>query len=607
MASQIEHPVKFIAELFRSYDFDPRLSIPDLVFDRVYNIYHFSVAPLITDEDNYWIKWGGTFDNPVGYGMQIFFNQFLVEVFLSATLIALENSFWIDKDNDKVYIHLPRNPWGFYEWQVDLLMIDDDSAFASAPKDINNLSDTIYDGTKFNPVMSVPSLQNKLNDIISGIYFYSIFDITIDNSDGKYDRFNVEQFYNTPMQISKSSDNAQSVEDFERVKYGIISDITVAFDQMRVEASDILYTLNADYCRKFTVEEFPNIEESLINKNIPVAWGDINGVELFQVDKSDADPPTWADYIAVDNEYLTAVDAVYDDDGAELVFSYNATTGIIRVTSVDEDGEVIEGKSADVAGLTDNSIGDVVIYALTERERLPYSVGIWDIDETDRYLAKAYSVGYYFNGGTTRQLIEGVLKNDSVFLIQKNNGLLTLRRWGDVFDQHDIPSWTVTKKPEKNFKDASQLFCSSVKILSEKKYSSGVFQKTYINDTSEIDIFKETKKSFLAEFETALLDDDDIEAFSVLLINRFGTVRETLRVGVGLDTHDVNLLDTVNLNITINGRNFSDYRTWLVKGVDPGQDELILEGREITVGNWLTFDTDIATIDDLYFEVSFPE
>jgi hypothetical protein len=46
---------------------------------------------------------------------------------------------------------------------------------------------------------------------------------------------------------------------------------------------------------------------------------------------------------------------------------------------------------------------------------------------------------------------------------------------------------------------------------------------------------------------------------------------------VGHDTSEINLLDTIELELHINGRVFSKYDTWIVKEIDPAQDVLILE------------------------------
>ena len=79
------------------------------------------------------------------------------------------------------------------------------------------------------------------------------------------------------------------------------------------------------------------------------------------------------------------------------------------------------------------------------------------------------------------------------------------------------------------------------------------------------------------------------------MLERFGTVRETLQVGFGADLFQVNLLDTIVFEPTINDREYSAYSEWIVKECDPGQDTVTIEG--LRVGYILSFDGVAAKLD----------
>jgi hypothetical protein len=149
---------KYIAELFKEFDYDPRLAIADNVFSRQYSIFQFSIAPYPTS-DNYWLDWGGTFDNPVGYGVQIFMDLFLTEVFSESNLVGTLNSYYIDTTNNLVYMHLPRNPWRYFTEYVAVYE-NTSSTFSTAPKSETNLSDIKYGNVRAFPRMQVPKLNN---------------------------------------------------------------------------------------------------------------------------------------------------------------------------------------------------------------------------------------------------------------------------------------------------------------------------------------------------------------------------------------------------------------------------------------------------------------
>lgn len=598
MAVGIQKPIKYIAELFRVMEYDPRTALADDdVFSRTHHVFYFSVAKYPT-ADNYWLDWGGWFDNPIirtSYGLQIFLNVFLTEVFNTTNLLSIVNSFYVDVANNKVYMHLPINPFRYFAENA-AVYDNTGSTFSTAPKDDINLSDTRYGVVRAEPRMQIPKLNNKLSDVISGISVYNSFKITVDNSDGKYDAMDITKYFNTPLQISKTTEDAQTIEEFNRIRNGIVNDIEVDFKQIIISATDQFYQMKKEYCKPMTEELFPFIPEGNLNTLMPVGWGSLKRIELIEINKDTNDPALWIDYIALDPAYMVAVHAVYDQDGNSLSFTFDATTKIIRVTELDDEGEVIEAVSADIDGLANNSIGEIIIHALVHNENIPYEVGIWDIDETQRYLDICPTLSFYFDGGTTKDLIEAVLKNDMAYLIQKNNGLLTLRRWGLDYDTHTIESWLVTKEPKKDFKDAAKYYCSTVKILHDKYHADDEFKKTYLYDYYEATIFEKYRKSFTAEIECDIDNMTDIESLAERMIQRFGQIRETIKIGVGYDTCAINLLDKIIFDCTINDREFSKYYTWIVKEADPGQDEIVIEGDEIFY--FLTFDNLPAAIEN---------
>ncbi|MEN6384486.1 MAG: hypothetical protein ABFD79_04745, partial [Phycisphaerales bacterium] len=117
MPTAIRKPAKYIAELFKIIKYDPRTALADDdIFSRVNHVFYFSVAKHPAS-DNYWLTWGGWFDNPIiatSYGLQIFMDVFLIEVFNTTNLLSIINSFYVDVANNKVYMHLPINPFRYF-------------------------------------------------------------------------------------------------------------------------------------------------------------------------------------------------------------------------------------------------------------------------------------------------------------------------------------------------------------------------------------------------------------------------------------------------------------------------------------------------------------
>lgn len=550
------NPAKYAVQLFRKYGFEPKIAIPDDVCAGDKDIYAIYTGALVTDPSNYWIAWGGYFDNPVGLGFQMYFSQFLVQTETYAALVAVENTFYIDTTNEIVYIHIPIPPWMYFDRYTEMYT-DENSAFTSAPKDERNLSDHMYGVAKARPIMVVPSFSSDLSDAISGITSYNNFSISLRNQDGYFDTQNLEDYFNTPVRVLKTTNNAQTFSAFNKIRSGVVSDISVTYDSVVVQGSDELYQMKNNVCRAITTDEFASATQN-INGNIPIGWGTLSGIKLIHL---------WTTggtyyYIALDRSYVTAVSACYDKDGVSRAFSFTATTGIISSS--------YELSTADVTGRTDSRIGKIVTELLTEFESLPYVDGLWDVTETDAYIALSAQIDLYISSGTTKAAVENALKNDIAFLIQKNNGMLSIRQWGQTYDVFNIPSWVTTGKPSKNFKDAYKYYCSSVKV----EYSGG----TVLNNANEEALYLDYKKIYRAPLSTVLHYEADAQDLATRFMTRFGGYRETVNAAFGVDTWQINLLDTVNYDPTINGREYSKYTSFIVKKINPGQDMLELEG-----------------------------
>jgi hypothetical protein len=135
-----------------------------------------------------------------------------------------------------------------------------------------------------------------------------------------------------------------------------------------------------------------------------------------------------------------------------------------------------------------------------------------------------------------------------------------------------------------------------------KNQTEETFLNTYLDDSLEESNYDRYRKTFIAEFETELINEDDAIDLADRLIERFGTIRETIKIGLGIDTQEINLLDIVEIDIEINNREFSDYQSWIVKKIDPGQDKIEIEAQYIYY--YLTFDDVFAEIDNVQWYLS---
>jgi hypothetical protein len=395
---------------------------------------------------------------------------------------------------------------------------------------------------------------------VSGTTLATQFDFTLINNDGRFDDTDENNFINTPSRVRRADIESPELADFGVIRYGLVDNVSVSSDSFRIRVSDFFRTLTDPATRKFDADDYPSAPNGTIDKDIPIGWGELANVPLFEVDTGE--------YIALDPDYITAVSAVYDGDGASISFTFDSSTGVISAT---------DAETADVTGKTGNDIGTIITTEIASKANIPYADGVWDTTETDSYIAIAPHVNLYYKGGDVKTLVERCLKNDSAFFITKNDGRLTLRRWAETYTTHEIPSWSIMAMPEKSNEEGKRYYISSAAIQYGLDVDEGTYTLEYFDGSRRLEIAEVYRRQRQGTYETELYDSTEIADFATRLLDRFGTIAEIIEIDVGQSTAMVNLLDTVELDVTINGRTMSNRTTWIVRGVDPGQDSLTLE------------------------------
>jgi hypothetical protein len=552
--------IRYILELFLRDDFPPEAAIAADDYSRTSNIYVFDTAPPFDSSTSYWVTaFGGNYEDLTGTtNIQVIMGEFLQLVDNASELEAVENSFFID--GTKVYYYTTYKPWQYFTTDTEVEILE---GFSSAPKDANNPSDIKYSGVKYPAILKAPSAVNKLSDSASGLALFLTWSATLYNNDGRFDDTNENNFFNVPARLLKSNEESPSRSDFNIIRYGFVDDQKTTFSDFTVTSADYLRSFSEEVCDTYTSTEFSNIPDAAADKRKPKIWGSVDGVSLTAIDSTDS-----TKYYAGD--FVTAVSAVYDSDGNSLSFSFASGTGIITESTS-------SASYADVTGSSSNMIGEIVRDVIEDRGGINYSVSFWDIAEADNYILDSPKINYIYSGGTVKNFVTDVLSNDFAFLIQKNRGVLTLRKWGEEYGVHFVDSWEVTQAPSKNHTAGQDNYMSSVLINYDENQQSGEYGKTLFYDDEEAVINEEFRKKQTGEYNLSLAEDADVQAFAELAIDRFGRVPETITIGVSADTSGVELLDLYQLSMQINGRTFSQNIGWIVKSIDPAQDKLILE------------------------------
>lgn len=417
-------------------------------------------------------------------------------------------------------------------------------------------------GSKSYPVrLEVPTLKKKISDSISGTTILPQFTFVIQNDDGKYDDVETLGWFNTPVTLKRSDIDNPTIEDFSTIFYGMIDYPIVTQTSVRLVCNNTYRSLTEDVCKTFNTTDYPNIPDGSKDKFIPIAYGPtIKNVPLFEIDSTDT-----TKFIAIDPDYLTSVSAVYDEDGNSLTFSV-ASGVITEGTSA--------AKTADVVGAPGNTIGEIIVSEVATKSGISFNATNWDILEVNQYISNCGTLNFYFSGGSVRQLCDAVLKSDNAFFFDKNDGRLTIRQWGREYTIHTLSNTRIMNFPKKDFKEALKYYNSLAIVQYDMDVSEGSYQKQLSSG-----ITPSFSKEKTVTYPTDLYDQGQILDLADRMIKRFGFISELLPIESGDPAITIDLLDEVQVNVSINGRQLSTKTKWIVREVDPGQDTMVLEAK----------------------------
>jgi hypothetical protein len=519
---------------------------------RIYNVYESYLGPYPADPNNYWLQWKGWFDNPVANMVELYIGGHnLVRVDLLQDCCAQEWSIYDEPEAGTIYINVPQHTWLYDDVLTKYREV---VSFLSGPKNSLNPSDDIFNNKHWPVRLETPKFTVKLSDVINGLTKYSTFDFILQNNDGYFDDIEETNFFNAPSYIRKSWKENPQVEDFIPIRYGMVESIKINDKTMTVSCADLFRTLE-EPVSKVVKDLFPSAVDNT-DEELPVIYGTVT-IPLIKIDE----------YQYVAGENVTAVGTVYDKDGTPISRSFN--NGIITTTQ--------EAKYAIVTGNTNNKIGEVIVNIIANKTRIKYINSFWDKIETNNYITNSPRINIAFTGGSVRDAVKNSLISDMVFLIQKNDGKFTLRKWGNTYNIFQIKRWEITKFPSKDYGEAQKNYLSSCIVRYDYNFSEKDYNDSLLYNANEYAAEERYSKLVRKEFDTYLTNYTAAFNLGVMLSNRFSTLRETIQVSLGHDTSAINLLDTVVLQLNINGREFSKSNTWIVKEIDPAQDVLTLE------------------------------
>ncbi len=547
--------ITYIAELSRKTNYSPINTTPSNDIQRSFNVYELFMGQ--HPVDTYWLNWGGQYDNLISKNIELYFDQFLVRV---NTIEEVEQiAFTYIILNDFVFFNLPKHPWQYPQSSV---AIRERTGFLSAPINENNPSDIFLNGSPYPVRLEVPLVNTKLSDVISGLTKYSSFDFSLINDDGFFDLSVNTNFFNSPVLIKKSVADHPSYTDFKTIRSGFVENIKVNNKTMTISAADMYRSFDESVCSIISGHGKAD------GKQLPVIYGTVNA-DLIEIEEGK--------YLIAEN--VSRVNTVYDDEGNSVKFEYDgAILSVLPVLNEDGEEEIPNSKYAHVTGY-DMRIGEIIVDLISRKTPVFFTETNFDVEEVNRYISDSARINILFSSGAVKSAINEVLKNDMAFLVQKNDGRLTIRLWGEEYQTHEVNNYLITQHPSKDFAEAQNNYASSIVVEYDYDYQSSEYQKNLVfgeNESSAEELYSKEKRK---TFQTNLIFAGDAENLAKRLSDRFSFLKDSIQIGIGVDTSEFNLLDTINMEIEVNGRIYSENTAWIIKAIDPAQDKLTLEAK----------------------------
>jgi len=517
----------------------------------------------------YWLDWGGWFDNFSGTQLMLYYEGFLNPVLNMASMRATLNSIFIQ--GRAVFINLPRHPWLFADYSTSA---ERAVPYLAMPLNPSNPSDNAIRDVRAQTRLEIPNFTVRISDGIAGITLNQGFSITLINNDGFFDDEHLNNRFNTPVYLKKCAVENPKYEDFKTIRNGLIENKQTCFDKIIVGVADRFKALEEPVCKTIGDDWGFEINDNALNRNVPLVYGR-KRINLTKLDETR--------YMTAGN--ATGIDKVWDRQGYVVpndAFSFDAATGILTMNAAGEDSEHgYRPHEALVVGDQNNRIGEIVRDVLIGAAEMADTDSNFNVQEFNRYVNNSPRINLAITGGNIRGAVEDALKSDVAFFIQQTDGRFTVRTYDDrgLYPAHEIPSEKITQRPERDYAKAQENYFSSCVI-------------NYVNDDSEEISFLFNEREHEAEnvyrrrlrrtFCTSLTNERDARSLAETLGERYTNMRQVVKLAVGVNTADFQLLDGVNVDLTINGRKFSNPANYIITGINHSQDILTLE--EVHVG-----------------------
>ena len=510
-------------------------------------------------------------------------------------------------------------------------------SFLSNPLNPENPSNNIILNKNVPVRLIPPSFNRKLSDVINGVYLNQGFSLTLINNDGYFDNdkknysnFPETNYFGADVRLYKTNKINPEYSDFNLIGKGVIINTITTFNDFIIEVADDLKSLNNDFSKPiselnisfpyYTYHSFfgaGGMIDNTLKDNIPYVYGTslielkhltTNAILNYLLSNAILQPQ-WIDasfeiYFLANN--IQEILAIYNSKGEQLDFlqyweNYTANNSRLKILDNRQNmcviyrkydnwpinpspPELIEQDKQPAFALVKggpSNIGEVIKDILYTRQNISYNNYFFNVKEYDLFIAQTHNISTVISSGSIKQVINNVIKNDNAFFIQQPDGRLTIRRYDLDYNEKTINNKYLTKIENKSFNDFDNNFIYNILIRYNLEINPQLpLPETRIGFISLVNNNSKSiyKKSNIRAIDTQIINNYSANNFGQNILNRFSYAKIILKISVGYDISDYNLLDTVTLNLTdINNRNFSEAKRWKIIEINYAHDTLVLE------------------------------
>lgn len=520
------------------YEYDRPVDLTSDLLNYSSGIWSYTITPgdiTVTDDNSNTGYY--SYNNAIIYNVQsVNVDGFqLLRVDSIADLLTQSGSFYYDGTTTKIYI-------AFTDYEPPLakqIYISAVVGFA-----YNTDTDMYFEGAYYDPrVSSIFGIKKSKDPLFYGLLKFDSGTVKLINDDGELDDWRDRNLYRQATRLLVG-EAGFTYDEYEKVFTGIIGNDSRTWSDISIKVEDVRAGLSAPVpYNTLTQTDYPYLDDSLVDKYIPIAYGSIRNAEAFCLNSEET--ASYYTFIFCDTEFnnATSLDAVYVDGEAVAVYSTDLSSGTFVLTSAVVNDQ-FTSVTCDFHGASIENGVDIIKDLMLNYANTTYISELWDTTETAAAQAISRDTSVYKKEQVKlSKLIEQVCVDIDALFFAHDNGLYTIR----IYDADRTPVKTIYSDEwmdEPTIDNNSDEFLSSVIINYNKDQSSDEYY-TY-EETSYIDeVFDIYKSKQSKTIETGLTTEADAILKAQTIMESSKLVQDIVKRSVKFQHYDLEIMDFV--------------------------------------------------------------